>query len=142
MFEKYAGATLLITKGMIRVAQAVLQFDGVTMPSPKYNGVRISKNKIWSRDTGRNDFGDTVGHIIAIKRKVEISFPPLSPAQTALIDSVVSSMTPYHTIRYSDEAGTVTEMTVYFNDAVYEILGLDVNGKQINTGAEVHAIEK
>ena len=119
-----------------------LVFDGITMPSPKYNGMKISKNKIWSKNTGRNDFGDMVGTIIGIKRKVEITFPPLSPAQTALLDSIVSSSQAFHTMSYTDESGGTTNMTVYFNDPIYPILGLNINGKQINDGVAVNAIEK
>lgn len=120
-----------------------LVFDGVTMPSPKYDGMKITKNKIWSKDTGRNDFGDMVGNILKVKRKVELTFPPLSPAQTALLDSVVSDTeNSYHTMSYTDESGSTTTMTVYFNDQIYPILGTNINGKQINNGVGVNAIEK
>lgn len=124
------------------MASAVLIMDGIRMPTPKYNGVRISKNKIWSKNTGRNDFGDMVGTIIRIKRKVEITFPPLTPEQTELLDSVVSSIEPYHSMSYTDESGKVTTMTVYFNDPIYPILGTNINGKQINDGVGVNAIEQ
>lgn len=127
---------------ILTMANAVLIMDGITMPTPKYNGFKISKNKIWSKNTGRNDYGDMVGNIIKIKRKVEITFPPLTPAQTALLDSVVSSTTSYHTLSYTDEAGNITTMTVYFNDPVYPILGTNIHGKQINDGVGVNAIEQ
>lgn len=127
---------------ILTMANAVLIMDGITMPTPKYNGFKISKNKIWSRNTGRNDFGDMVGTIIKIKRKVEITFPPLTVQQTALLDSVVSSISPYHSLSYTDETGNITTMTVYFNDPIYPILGTNINGKQINDGVGVNAIEK
>lgn len=43
------------------------------MPTPKYDGLTIGRNKIWSKNTGRNCVGDMVGTIIRIKNTIEIT---------------------------------------------------------------------
>ena len=45
--------------------------EGVTFPVA-YNGYTYSRNKIWSKNTGRNDYGEMVGTIVAIKDKIEL----------------------------------------------------------------------
>lgn len=123
--------------------KAVLKFDGIEMPTPKFNGFKISKNKIWSKNTGRNGNGDMVGTIIAVKRKVEITWPILEAGQISLIDNIVSNPnTPYHQVQYTDESGNVTEITAYFNDASYPILSVNLNGKQLLEGVGINGIEK
>ena len=37
--------------------------EGVTYPVA-YNGYTYSRNKIWSKNTGRNDYGEMVGTIV------------------------------------------------------------------------------
>lgn len=63
--------------------------EGVTFPVA-YNGYTYSRNKIWSKNTGRNDYGEMVGTIVAIKDKVELQLPPLTGEQALLLDNVVS----------------------------------------------------
>lgn len=124
--------------------QAVLKFDGVTMPTPKFNGFKISKNKIWSKNSGRvASNAKFVGTIIAIKRKVEITWPVLEASQIAVIDNIVSNASiPYHTVQYTSESGVTTTITAYFGDAVYPILGMDINGKELLEGVGIDGIEQ
>ena len=125
------------------IMSAELYFDGVKMPTPKFNGFKIQKNKIWSKNTGRNGNGDMVGTIIAVKRKVEIVWPVLEAGQISAIDDIVSNPdVPYHQIKYTDERGNVTEITAYFNDASYPILGANIHGKQLLDGVGINGIEK
>ena len=121
---------------------AILKFDGVTMPTPKFNGFKISKNKIWSRNTGRNGNGDMVGTIIAVKRKIEIVWPILNARDIKAIDDIVSSVTPYHKVEYTDESGETTVITAYFGDATYPVLGTKIYGQQLLEGVGINGIEK
>lgn len=121
---------------------AILKFDGVTMPTPKFNGFKISKNKIWSRNTGRNGNGDMVGTIIAVKRKIEIVWPILNARDIKAIDDIVSSVTPYHKVEYTDECGKTTVITAYFGDATYPVLGTNIYGQQLLEGVGINGIEK
>lgn len=122
---------------------ASLKFNGIDMPVPKQNGFKITKNKIWSANTKRNDNGGMVGTIIAIKRKIEIEWAVLTPEQVKRIDDVVSDASmPFTSISYRDEQGGTTEMTAYFGDPTYPIYSLNVNGKQLLTGVKVNGIEQ
>lgn len=123
--------------------KAILIFDGVKMPTPKVDGFKISKNKIWSKNTGRNGNGEMIGTIIAIKRKVEIVWPPLGVSEAKKIDEIVSSIeNPYHSVSYTDEAGEITTITAYFNDAIYPIMGTNVAGRELLVGVGINGIEK
>lgn len=121
----------------------VLKFNGVAMPIPKQGGFSISKNKIWSRNAGRNDAGSMVGTIIAVKKKIEIEWPPLTTDQVHLIDSIVSDPdNPFVPVEYTDEAGNVTEITGYFGDVSYPVYSMNAAGKQIISGVKLSGIEQ
>ena len=44
-----------------------IEIDGVPMPGLKLNGLTVTKEKIWSQNTGRAANGEMVGDLIAIK---------------------------------------------------------------------------
>lgn len=99
-----------------------LSVDGTQLPTPALQGVTITENKLWSANTGRlEQTGAMAGTIVAVKRKVEIKWPPLSMAQTAIIKGKVSSTTAFHTLSMTDHTGTAITMTVYFGDISYKI---------------------
>lgn len=96
------------------MSHAVLKFDDVEMPTPKFNGFKVGKNKIWSKNAGRNGYGEMVGTIIAIKRKIEITWPVLEAEKISVIDDIVSNPNiPYHKIDYTNEQGGTTSMIAY-----------------------------
>ena len=120
-----------------------LEFNGIAMPIPKAEGFTIGKNKIWSKNAGRNDLGTMVGTILAIKYKVEIEWPPLDTKQIELIDNIVSDINnPFTQIRFTNERGEVTEITAYFGDATYPVYGTNIYGKQIMTGVKIDGIQQ
>lgn len=121
----------------------VLEFNGIKMPTPKQNGFQISYNKIWSRNTGRNDNGDMVGTIIAIKKKVEIEWAVLTTSEIETINSVVNDISnPFTSVKYTDDKGKTTEITAYFGDLAVPIYSFNANGKQIMTGVKLSSVEK
>ena len=108
-----------------------------------YNGYTISRNKIWSRNTGRNDYGDMVGTIIAIKNKVEIQLVPLTPAQAGVLDAVVSDIdNPFPTAEILFVDGTRKQITIYTGDISYPWLSTSLGGGGLITGVKLSAIEK
>jgi len=120
-----------------------LEFNGIAMPIPKAEGFTVSKNKIWSKNAGRNDLGTMVGTILAIKTKVEIEWPPLDTKQVELIDNIVSDINkPFTQIRFTNERGEVTPITAYFGDAVYPVYGTNIYGKQIMIGVKIDGIQQ
>ena len=47
------------------------------MPSPIEEGFTYKEEKIWSDNAGRNNKGDAIGTILAIKKTIDIQFPLL-----------------------------------------------------------------
>ena len=60
------------------------------MPGLKLNGLTVTKEKIWSKNTGRAANGEMVGDLIAIKYTLKCSWPPLTREQAVVIDKAVS----------------------------------------------------
>ena len=52
---------------------ASITIGGVAMPEPKLNGLKISRNKIWSKNAGRGADGTMTGDIIGLKWKEHYS---------------------------------------------------------------------
>ena len=120
----------------------VLKINGVSMPTPKHNGVTISENKIWSTNTGRSMNGEMQGTIIAIKKKAEIEFPLLTPRQVDLINSEVSNVSkPFIPVEITYPSGGTKTFNAYAGDVAYPIYGL-VRGKYCVVGFKLDLIEK
>ena len=116
--------------------------DGVQLPTPALGGMTITTNKMWSANTGRlESSGEMVGTIIATKRKIEIKWPPLSMEKAKIIEGVVSSMVPFHTLQYTDMTGITGEIQVYFGDPTYNLYAYSP-GIQFANDVTVSAIEK
>ena len=92
-----------------------------TLPDPELEGMKITQNKIWSENAGRNANGSFSGTIKAIKAKVELSWPILSKSDAALIKAAASTATATCTLSYPDVDGTKT-ITGYFNDFTYDVV--------------------
>ena len=116
--------------------------DGVQLPTPKLGGLTITPNKMWSANTGRlESSGEMVGTIVAIKYKISIKWPDLTMEQVQIIESVVSSMTAFHTLKYTDMTGQTRELQVYFGDPTYTPYAYS-EGVQWVRDAAVDAIAK
>lgn len=116
--------------------------DGVQLPTPALEGLTITTNKIWSANTGRlENSGEMAGTIVAMKRKIEIKWPVLTMEKAKVIEDAVSSMTPFHTLKYTDMAGQTEEITVYFGDPSYVLYSYS-HGVQFVRDVAVSAIEK
>lgn len=90
--------------------------DGNTMPTPK--SVVSSSNKIWSQNTGRLDSGYFVGELIAIKRKYEVTFPPLTTSELAAVKAQVNK--DFASVSITDMDGNTATLTAYFGDLSVE----------------------
>lgn len=116
--------------------------DGVQLPTPKLEGVTITSNKMWSANTGRlENSGRMEGTIVAIKRKIQIAWPELSMTEVQTIESAISSVEPFHALKYVDMTGTVCETEVYFGDPSYTIVSYSPGIQRIKD-ATVSAIER
>ena len=120
-----------------------LYIDGVQVCTPRVgNGLTISENKIWSANTGRlENTGEMAGTIVAIKQKIDIKWPEMSMEECAEIHALISSLSPFHTLKYTDMTGSVQELSVYFGDPTYTINAYSEGVQRVKDVA-VSAIEK
>lgn len=88
-----------------------IEIDGVAMPGLKLNGLTVTKEKIWSKNTGRAANGEMVGDLIAIKYTLKCSWPPLTREQAVVIDKAVSPA--FFNVAFLDP-GTNTKVTKRF----------------------------
>lgn len=117
----------------------MLKFKGVSMPEPK--ALTVSSEKIWSSNTGRGDNGKMTGDVVAIKATLKIEWPPLSAAQTQLIDSYLSI--PFFNCTFLDPRNGNKEktLTVYAGTPAYPVYSY-ANGLPKYVGVAVDLIEQ
>lgn len=122
---------------------AALIIDGVEIPF-KYNGYNLQKNKIWSANTRRNNNGEMVGTIVALKRKIEGTLVPIEPRTAAILDEKLASNTEFFECQYLDVDGTMKTFIGYLGDVEYPFLGtnLDGHGRTLIRDVRVAVIEK
>ncbi len=119
-----------------------LYVDGVQLPTPALDGLTITTNKIWSANTGRlESTGEMAGTIVAVKRKIEIKWPELPMEKAKLIEDAVSSMSPFHELRYTDMTGATSTISVYFGDPTYTVYAYSPGIQRVRD-VTVSAIEK
>ena len=120
---------------------AVLWFNGAAMPDPALNGFTVSPEKIWSKKTGRAANGEMLGDVVAIKNTISIKWPPLTHAETALIDGYCSLA--FFNVTYSDPraGGANTTITVYAGAPSYPVYTY-VNGIKTYHGVAVDLVQK
>lgn len=115
----------------------MLKIGNTDLPTPK--SVNYSQNKIWSQNTGRLDNGYFVGELIAIKKKYEVVFPPLSPAQLTTVRAAVNG--EFETVQITNAEGGTDSVTAYFGDLTVESYSWH-NGIKYAINATVSIIER
>ncbi len=121
---------------------ASLYLDGKQMPEPALKGITVTKEKIWSKNAGRSSTGLFIGDIVAHKYKIQITWPPLTQAQTALIDEVISKAS--FEAKFIDPASTTGEFVtriVYAGTPTYPVYSY-ANGLPRYVGVGVNLIER
>lgn len=117
-----------------------LYVDGIQLRTPKLDGIKVTPSKIWSANTGRLEVSARMeGTIIAIKQKLEITWPEMSMAEVNVIEGIASALEPWHTLKYTDMTGQTRELEVYFGDPSYTIRS---PGMDRVTNVTVSAIER
>lgn len=116
----------------------VLVLDGNL--SLKVKSITLTSQKIWSKNTGRVANGSMKGDIVAIKMKLEVAFAPLSDAQAASLDTVLSL--PFFSAKFRNPRTGKTEThTMYANDPAYPVYSY-VDGLPRYVGVGVNLIEQ
>lgn len=103
---------------------AILKINNVLMPCPKANGFTVTKEKIWSKNTRRNNKGNMVGTIITIKKTIDIQFPMLTHKQIEKISNEISNISkPYVPVYFNDENGWEFTARCYFGSEPEPVYG-------------------
>ena len=114
-----------------------LKIDNTWLPTPK--SVTYSQNKLWSQNTGRLDNGYFVGELVAIKKKYEVTFPPLSTADLAIVRGAIND--DFASVQIKNAEGGTDTVTAYFGDLTVESYSWH-NGIQYAINATVSIIER
>lgn len=127
---------------MANITVSDLYINGKKMPTPALEGVIISREKIWSANTGRTAAGKMVGTVVAVKTSIKIKWPPLSPAQVAVIEGAVSDGdNPFVPVKFTDATGATVTKTMYFGTPTYTVYSW-ANGRQYLRDVSVTGIEQ
>lgn len=119
-----------------------LYIGGVKMPCPALQGVTVSYNKIWSKNTGRAA-ADALMHgtVVAMKRTFSISWNTLTMEQYKKLRDAIESEYSFRNMRLVDDTGEEITVSVYFGTLEATIYSY-APGKQYITGAKVEAVER
>ena len=117
-----------------------IEIDGVPMPPLKLNGLTITKEKIWSKNTGRAANGEMVGDLVDIKYTLKCNWLPLTREQAMVIDKAVSPA--FVNVTFTDPA-TNTRVTkrFYAGTTTYPVYTYR-NGIKTYQGVAVDLIQK
>lgn len=115
----------------------MLKIGNIVLPTPK--SVVYSDNKLWSQNTGRLDSGYFVGELVAIKKKYEVTFPPLTTSELGTIKSAINDQ--FATVQITNAQGGTDTVDAYFGDITVEAYSWH-NGIQYAINATVSIIER
>ena len=122
-------------------ARAII-INGYEFPI-KFNGYKHSRNKIHSANTGRNNNGNMVGTILAIKDKFECELAPITPAQAKQIDDIFNSTTMVFDAKVLYLDGTSKTVKVYAGDTItYPWISRAIGENGLIDGVSFSLIEK
>lgn len=109
-----------------------------------YDGLDYGNNKIWSSDTGRNNYGTMQGTLLALKKKITAKLPPITPTKAQAIETMISDLShPWLTCTYNF-SGITGSFTAYTGDCSFHWLSsvLGNNGNGLITESSLSIIEK
>lgn len=121
---------------------SVIKVDGVTLPTPKFEGVSIDEEKVWSSNTGRLvTNGLMTGTIVSIKTAFNIEWPALTEQGLNEIRAATSNFDQWHTLTMYLPSGATIQKTVYFGTLHYQVYSY-VDGMPVYSSASIKAIER
>lgn len=120
----------------------MFKINGVQMPEPALGGVTITDESIWDEKAGRSASGKFIGKIVAHKRTVEVTWPPLSFSQSQALRNAIRNGGDTFTIEYNDFSGTSTTgpVTVYAGSVPRTLYSIAA-GHRRHTGVAISFIE-
>lgn len=107
---------------------------------PKVKSLTISREPIWSSNTGRCADGKMRGDIVAQKLKLQIVFSPMSDANAASLDAAITPA--FFSAKFRNPGtGNMETHTMYANAPAYPVYSY-VNGLPRYVGVGVDLIEQ
>lgn len=115
----------------------MFRVNGVMMPDTKYFAVNIAD---LDKESERNADGELIRDRIAIKRKLEIEYPPLDPCEISLILKAISPV--FVEVEFPDpQEGRLVTKTMYAGDKSSPLFCIK-DGKPKWSGLKFNLIEK
>lgn len=95
------------------------KINGHSVPLPDENGFAVTKNKLWSKNTGRTTSGKMVGDITAVKYTLVFSWSSLTGNQVSDLEAAVGSAA-FFPVKFPREGDmTALTKTFYAADMTY-----------------------
>ena len=117
---------------------AELIIDGKTMPPVQK--MTITREKIWSKNTGRVASGKMVGDLVGIKLKATIVFVPLSDSQAITLENAISKA--FFDAKFKNpNTGNIETHRMYAGSSSYPVYSY-AEGYPRYVGAGVDLIEQ
>ena len=116
-----------------------LIIGSTTLPTPK--SVKYDQNKLWSRNTGRLDSGYFVGELVAVIKKYEVVFPPLTASDLTTVRTAVNPNNGFASVQITNAEGGTDTVDAYFGDLTVESYSWN-SGIQYAINAAVSIIER
>ena len=104
--------TKIFIKEVKFIMKTLFKINGVTMPTPK--NFKVTINDIDSENTTRDARGTMHRDRIAVKRKLEIEYPPIFDTELKPLLNALSNVTMSVTFR--DITGDILTKTMYVGD--------------------------
>lgn len=114
----------------------MLKINGVAIATPKSYEVIVQD---LDGETNRNANGDLVRDRIAVKRKIQLEWPPLTQSEIATLLTAVSSV--FFTVTFPDPQLGVITRTMYVGDRTSQAYSC-INGIVKWSGLKMNFIEK
>lgn len=129
----------------------MLKINGTQVAEPAFRGVEITEEPVWASNTGRSQTGKMTGDIVAWKKTVAVTFPPLSPSETSLLISTIKNAGAFFPIQFTndltassdptDEDDLAEEIHVYASNIPRTVYSL-AHGLRKHEGVTVTFIEQ
>lgn len=100
----------------------------------------MTKNKIWSSNTGRGATGKMLGDIIATKYTIRAQWNKLTQSQLTALENAIGS-DAFFSVTFVNEKGVQTTKTFYSADPTYTTKKY-VNGVAIYENVSIELIEQ
>jgi len=112
---------------------------GVDIPEPAHGGFTVSIQDVDSASTGRGADGNMIRDRVAVKRKINLKFPPLEQSELSALLTAVSGVS-FSVTCVDPQDGTHTG-DYYVGDRSAPIYKTNNNGVELWEGVSFNLIE-